>query len=770
MKRLLLLISFAILFLHAFTQTNVQRDYRVSPILKQALASKSGYYIYGRAGTARFINIAVLNQSTHTLYWFTCHGRLFDSTKLTNQEIEQVTSKQLDPFVLYQNICDKYLANISTVKDIYRVYGDNELFDRLNPNYRALFAMESIRTAKTPLQKLMVLENVRKGILAQLAYMNCVNPFGLTDNPLYKTNKEQAGSIIQTKDSTLYYNVDPTSAIRRISLHKKYPEKLFVYNRLSELIDSMPVLPEKYNLLLKEKTDVFLLYRGWLELQWQQAMSNVRRPARADISDGRLYSQANINNEKEIEKVLYNQLNAINTKINLLISPEAKNIEQAVYETYKNEASEISYIPLLGIGYSLTQTRGQKEYELTNHLGNVLVTVTDKKIGVSSASDSSLIDHYEPDIVSAHDYYPFGMLQPGRSYLSPNADKYRYGFNGKENDNEVKGKGNQLNFGSRIYDPRIGRFLSVDPLQKKTPDLSCYNFAADNPISNIDKDGMYALFIHYMLTRYMLMQAGVSEVQANLIAHYASTFADNPASIKSFNEFKSYSIGDLILMQNLKEAQKDNPIFKEIGGKLTEKQAINIVYMPGIDYSRTVKSQSEDPEAQKWHATRTYAESNAVTSKDAINRSLVNAWDMLFKSANQGGIDKMTANSTAIENLGQALHTFQDMEAHQGAVFRATLLNGKGYFSTRGNEHNLTNDSKPDPNYFGIAKTFTGNAIFIHQIMSGNYKNVIVGANIITYGMSEDHLKALKEKMNKGGFTLTQDKENSNVYTIGKKE
>ncbi len=41
---------------------------------------------------------------------------------------------------------------------------------------------------------------------------------------------------------------------------------------------------------------------------------------------------------------------------------------------------------------------------------------------------------------------------------------YRYGFNGKENDNEVKGEGNQQDYGFRIYDPRLGRFLSVDPL------------------------------------------------------------------------------------------------------------------------------------------------------------------------------------------------------------------------------------------------------------------------------------------------------------------
>jgi RHS repeat-associated protein len=78
---------------------------------------------------------------------------------------------------------------------------------------------------------------------------------------------------------------------------------------------------------------------------------------------------------------------------------------------------------------------------------------------------------------------------PGRKY-SQASTKYRYGFNGKENDNDVKGEGNQQDYGNRIYDPRLGRFLSVDPLQKKFPALSSYQFCGDNPIATIDLDGL----------------------------------------------------------------------------------------------------------------------------------------------------------------------------------------------------------------------------------------------------------------------------------------
>ncbi|MBN9386284.1 MAG: hypothetical protein J0H74_36330 [Chitinophagaceae bacterium] len=52
--------------------------------------------------------------------------------------------------------------------------------------------------------------------------------------------------------------------------------------------------------------------------------------------------------------------------------------------------------------------------------------------------------------------------------------KYRYGFNGKENDNEVKGIGDQIDYGMRVYDPRAGRFMSVDPLTARYPYYTPY--------------------------------------------------------------------------------------------------------------------------------------------------------------------------------------------------------------------------------------------------------------------------------------------------------
>jgi len=128
---------------------------------------------------------------------------------------------------------------------------------------------------------------------------------------------------------------------------------------------------------------------------------------------------------------------------------------------------------------------GYKTYELSNHLGNVLATITDRKVpNVSGTS----FTYYNPQITTITDYYPFGMQIEERSWVASSA-KYRYGFNGKEMDNEVSGDGNSLDFGARIYDSRLGRWLSLDPLMAKYPDLSAFCFTSNSPITFKDMDG-----------------------------------------------------------------------------------------------------------------------------------------------------------------------------------------------------------------------------------------------------------------------------------------
>ncbi len=111
---------------------------------------------------------------------------------------------------------------------------------------------------------------------------------------------------------------------------------------------------------------------------------------------------------------------------------------------------------------------GTSLYQLTDHLGNVRAVVgrtqTGEAIGVTSATD----------------YYPFGMPMPNRTLSG--AEEYRYAYQGQEVDPETGKEAFQL----RLWDSRIGRWLTTDPYsQYHSPYLGMGN----NPITMVDPDG-----------------------------------------------------------------------------------------------------------------------------------------------------------------------------------------------------------------------------------------------------------------------------------------
>lgn len=66
---------------------------------------------------------------------------------------------------------------------------------------------------------------------------------------------------------------------------------------------------------------------------------------------------------------------------------------------------------------------------------------------------------------------------------------YRFSFNGQEKDDEIKGSGNSFNFSHRIHDPRLGRFLSIDPLTRSFAWNSPFAFAENRVIDGHDLEG-----------------------------------------------------------------------------------------------------------------------------------------------------------------------------------------------------------------------------------------------------------------------------------------
>jgi hypothetical protein len=150
-----------------------------------------------------------------------------------------------------------------------------------------------------------------------------------------------------------------------------------------------------------------------------------------------------------------------------------------------NLATDVKILPQLPVGtaYSTNFIRGNKFFELSNHLSNVLVTVSDKKIGVDNNADG-IIDYYNADVVTAQDYYPGGMAQPGRIFKQAGKD-YRYTINGQEKEKDLNENITTAEYWE--YDSRIGRRWNIDPKQKV--DESPYLTFSGNPILNSDVDG-----------------------------------------------------------------------------------------------------------------------------------------------------------------------------------------------------------------------------------------------------------------------------------------
>jgi len=137
---------------------------------------------------------------------------------------------------------------------------------------------------------------------------------------------------------------------------------------------------------------------------------------------------------------------------------------------------------------------GYRHYEMTDHLGNVLATVLDRKTGVDTGTSSTHYAYYNPDISTSQDYYPYGMRMLQR-HNEVNDTLYRFGFNGQIKDNEIAGTGNHYDYKYRGYDSRLGRFWSVDPLASSYPWNSTYGFAENDVIRAIDLEGAERLIV-----------------------------------------------------------------------------------------------------------------------------------------------------------------------------------------------------------------------------------------------------------------------------------
>ena len=115
-------------------------------------------------------------------------------------------------------------------------------------------------------------------------------------------------------------------------------------------------------------------------------------------------------------------------------------------------------------------------HHITDHLGSVRA-ITNANTGT---------------VVETSDYLPFGTRwsqTSGSSSATITDATNRWRYSGKEEQKAINSTLPLIDYGARMYDPTIARWLSVDPMAEKYYPLSPYGYCAGNPINILDPNG-----------------------------------------------------------------------------------------------------------------------------------------------------------------------------------------------------------------------------------------------------------------------------------------
>ncbi len=205
------------------------------------------------------------------------------------------------------------------------------------------------------------------------------------------------------------------------------------------------------------------------------------------------------------------------------------------------------------------------------------------------------------------DCTPYGTLLDGR-HGQQNGTDYRYGFQGQEADDEIKGEGNSYNYTYRMHDPRIGRFFAIDPLAPKYAFYSPYAFSGNRPIDCVELEGLEPASSAEKIVKTTpeITKADAEQIKRLIEEAKAITEADNPSPAPAPKPGA------------LKEFLKRIPV-AAIVIKLLEVADLSYEQSLKLGYGALQESELKDNNGLAWEMLK-YLKANNVTIKNDLEQ------------------------------------------------------------------------------------------------------------------------------------------------------
>ena len=251
------------------------------------------------------------------------------------------------------------------------------------------------------------------------------------------------------------------------------------------------------------------------------------------------------------------------------------------------------------------------------------------------------------------------------------SNEYRYGFQGQEKDDEIKGAGNSINYKYRMHDPRLGRFLSIDPLAPDYPHNSPYAFSENRVIDGVELEGL-----EYATATILVVDGTVTKIHVTKDYELKNKNTQGPGMLYKYvyvnSKNNTVTVVDKFVenMYGLYQGP-DNPKLPKVGG------SPNVLYdnydLDPIDESdANAKQHDLDYDKDKLAGPMGVIDARSTKPNEDYNDRA----DKIIDKYNNGGTDDVTKKPVTID-------------AKEAAEF------GKGAFKAVEKAKNGTPERKP---------------------------------------------------------------------------